>query len=80
MPKPKKYALLWWLDSSYKDVVDLLVLPRTSREINSIVSVKWHDNKGKTTKARAKILAINGKYMSFIKIIVIIQNNNNSLC
>lgn len=70
-PKPKKYALIWWLDSAYKDVIDLLVLPRSSREVNSIASVKWRDNKRKTTtKARAKVLAISGKYV-FHKIIVI---------
>ncbi|XP_071653358.1 uncharacterized protein [Temnothorax longispinosus] len=58
-PKPKKYALIWWLDSAYKDVVDLPVLPRSSREVNSIASVKWRDNKRKTTiNARAKVLAI----------------------
>lgn len=63
MPRPKKYALIWWLDSAYKDVVNLSVLPRTSREVNSIASVKWHDNKRKaTTNARAKVLAISGKY------------------
>lgn len=72
MPKPKKYALIWWLDSAYKDVVDLLVLPRTNREVNSIASVKWRDNKRKTTtKAHAKVLAISGKYMSFIKVVSI---------
>ncbi|XP_071553453.1 uncharacterized protein [Temnothorax nylanderi] len=58
-PKPKKYALIWWLDSAYKDVIDLPVLPRSSREVNSIASVKWRDNKRKTTiNARAKVLAI----------------------
>lgn len=38
------------------------------------------NNKGKTTKSCAKVLAISGKYISVIKIIIIIQNNSNSLC
>lgn len=55
MPKPKKYALIWGLDSAYKDVIDLSVLPRNNREVNCIASVKWRDNKGKITKMRAKV-------------------------
>lgn len=40
-------------DSAYKDIIDLQVSPQTNRKVNSIMFIKWRDNKRKTTtKAR----------------------------
>ena len=59
----KKYALIWWTNSSYRDVVPLSTFPVKHRFVNAICDLMWVDKQTATkTKAEAKILAISGTY------------------
>lgn len=59
-----KFALIWWVDSSYKDVVPLLRIPKKLRNVGDTTSLSWKDYKtNKMIKADAKILAIDCEYL-----------------
>lgn len=67
MPKHKKFALIWWLETKEKDVINASIIAKKSRHVNEIVKLTWKDYKSqKTTKAEAKILAINGKLHFYV--------------
>src|ERR1700712_4454006 len=58
-----KFALIWWVDIKYKDVVKLNMIPKQYKKEQCIVpQLPWKDNGGKITKCKAKILCISGKY------------------
>lgn len=59
----KKHALIWWLNTSYKDVIDLSVIPKNKRDLNEVAYIMWVDNQGKKIRAEAKLVAIGGKYL-----------------
>ncbi|KAK0072288.1 hypothetical protein PV326_000206, partial [Microctonus aethiopoides] len=54
-----KYALIWWINTSHKDVVKLSVIPKKFQFVNVITPLVWQNYTTKTTtKTDAKILAI----------------------
>ena len=62
----KKYALIWWIEYQQKDVIELSVIPKKSREVDAVATLQWNDVKAKkTTQLKAKVLAISGKYIIF---------------
>lgn len=67
VPKTRKksFALIWWLNTAFKDVLSVNKLGKTDDiSVDSIVTLPWKDqNTGKTIKAKAKVLAIGGKYI-----------------
>ena len=66
-PKKKLFALIWWLNSAYKDTIQLSLIPKNQRKVKSLITLTWNDHQtGRKTKAEAKILAINGNYSSCI--------------
>ena len=62
----KKYALVWWIEDKQKDVIELSLIPKKSREVDAVATLQWNDVKAKkTTQLKAKVLAISGKYIIF---------------
>lgn len=58
----KKFALIWWIASSEKDVIDLSLIPKSNRKIDSVFQLTWRNLQTKQNiKAEAKLLAISGK-------------------
>ncbi|XP_055850918.1 uncharacterized protein LOC129915421 isoform X2 [Episyrphus balteatus] len=67
----KKYALIWWVKTQEKDVVDLAIIPKKQRIINNIIKLPWKD--GKTKKQiclETKILKISSDEKELNKTIV----------
>lgn len=60
--RKKKHALIWWMNTSFKDIVELRMFPKDKREVNAIAILNWVDHKtGAKTKSEAKILAVHRK-------------------
>ena len=60
----KKFALIWWANSSYKDVIEVSTFPKNDCMIDEVASLLWIEkHNGRRTRAQAKILAISGKYL-----------------
>ncbi|KAK0169577.1 hypothetical protein PV328_011865, partial [Microctonus aethiopoides] len=54
-----KYALIWWVNTSHKDIVKLSVIPKKFQFIDGITPLVWQNYKTETkTTTDAKILAI----------------------
>ena len=65
----KKYALIWWTNSPYRDVVELSMFPVKHRFVNAVYDLMWVNHQtGTKTKAEAKILAISGTYIFSIQL------------
>ncbi|XP_066582195.1 putative uncharacterized protein DDB_G0282499 [Prorops nasuta] len=70
----KKFALIWWVDSEYKDVVELSVFPKNRRNVDAVSSITWKNYKtGENIKAAARIIAI-GNNREELECIVINKN------
>ena len=62
--RKKRYALIWWVNSEYRDTIELTHFPQKQRKINDIATLVWQNHKtGEKSKSQAKILAISGKYL-----------------
>lgn len=62
--RKKKYALIWWVNSKYRDTIELSHFPQKQRKVNDIATRLWKNHKtGEKTTSQAKILAISGKYI-----------------
>ncbi|KAK0158080.1 hypothetical protein PV327_011148, partial [Microctonus hyperodae] len=54
-----KYALIWWVNTPYKDVVKLSQIPKKCQCVNAITPLVWQNHTTKQKmKTDAKILAI----------------------
>ena len=55
MVRPKKFALIWWLNSHHSDVTNLSVFPKNDRFVGGISTVLWFNKKtGKKRSSRPK--------------------------
>ncbi|KAF7994269.1 hypothetical protein HCN44_003359 [Aphidius gifuensis] len=57
--KAKSFALVWYVDEPYKDVLDIKKIPKSQREVGKIVKIKWHNaSSGKDSIVHDKIIRI----------------------
>ena len=62
--RKKRFSLIWWVNSEYRDAIELTNFPQKQRKINHIATLVWQNHKtGEKSKSQAKILAISGKYL-----------------
>lgn len=58
----KQFALIWWMNTTLRDVVPLTTFPKGKRNLHSIAEILWKDFQTMEVKyCEAKILAINRK-------------------
>lgn len=59
----KKYALIWWVDTHHKDVIELNRIKKAEQKIGCVTTLKWDDGQKNTSIHRAKVIMIGGTYM-----------------